>query len=122
MDGIRMAKEDKTKDRLIRAVKKSRYTIHDHIPGVAFVEMAGVNGLSSEVETLIRVDEGYEVISFSKINACDIYRDKSGRLKCTCYLRKPCKHLLAVREVEVNNIMPPTLQDMMGEMIDIERS
>ena len=53
MDGMRMARSDKTKDRLEEAVRKSRYTIHRHSPSVAFVEKAATDDNSSDIETLI---------------------------------------------------------------------
>ena len=62
------------------------------------------------------------MISFSKQVDCEITRDKTGRLKCTCYMRKPCKHLLALDMELSNGMQPLTLQGLLSEMIDIERS
>jgi hypothetical protein len=118
MDGMRMVRDDK--DRIMKAVKSARYTIHKLVPDVAFVERASVDGEYTDVETLIKVSDGYEVISFSKKIVSSIHRDKSGRLICTCYLKKPCKHLLAVREVELQGLHTPSLKDMFTEMLNVE--
>ena len=115
-----MARDDK--DRIIKAVKSARYTIHKLDPDVAFVEKASMDGEYTDVETLIKVSDGYEVISFSKKIISSIYRDKSGRLLCTCSFKKPCKHLLAVREVELQGLGIPSLKDMFTEMLNVEES
>jgi len=74
----------------------------------------------TDIVTLIREGQGYQVVAFSKKVLSDINKDSSGKLICSCPERKPCRHLMAVEVAVQNKVFIPGLIDVLYKMEDME--
>tara|TARA_Y100001949_G_C15923602_1_gene302416 strand:- start:417 stop:812 length:396 start_codon:yes stop_codon:yes gene_type:complete len=126
--------ENSSRDKLIKAVKnagvevlpepspvKKKTRVLHRLDGAVAVLESETNEINkTDIVTLIREGQGYQVVAFSKKVLSDINKDSSGKLICSCPERKPCRHLMAVEVAVQNKVFIPGLIDVLYKMEDME--
>ena len=126
--------ESTSRDRLIKAVKnagvevlpepspvkRKTRVLHRLDGAVAVLESETNESNKTDIVTLIREGQGYQVVEFSKKVLYDINKNNSGKLICSCPERQPCRHIMAVEVAVQNKVFIPGLIDVLYKMEDLE--
>ena len=126
--------ESETRDRLIKAMKsvgvdqvpdpdiasKKTRVLHKMDNKLGILETETTESNKTEISTLLREGNTYQVVTFSKKVWNELKMDNQGKLHCSCLHRKPCTHMMAVEVAIEHKVFIPRLLDVLYKMEDIE--